>query len=312
MINRNHISKNGSLNTHILLIADVPNWIFDRHCHVLKRYLSNDFSFDIIYKNIAFNEDDFDLIYPLEWNLVRPEQIHNPAKYVTGIRSHLFWTDLDFTNFLHFLNTKFQKIHVVSKRLLNIFKPYLSNIEYVTHGVDTEFFKPSINADQSGKQLRLGWVGNRRSTAKGFYEFVEPLGKLRGVELIFYGFDSNNISMDKIRDFYNSLDAYICTSSTEGNSNPLLEAASMERAIITTDVGTVSEYLKNSESALIVERKLQSFILAVEQLRDNPITRVEMGKAARQAVLNGWDWKIKAEDYKQFFKESIRFLHKYH
>jgi glycosyltransferase involved in cell wall biosynthesis len=111
--------------------------------------------------------------------------------------------------------------------------------------------------------------------------------------------------MEEMRDFYNSIDAYICASNLEGSNNSLLEAASMERAIITTDVGTVPEYLKNAESALIVQRDLQSFRQAAERLRDNPEKRLAMGKAARASVVKHWDWKTRAEDFRRFFREAI-------
>jgi len=289
----------------ILLIADVPNWIFERHCLALQRYLADEFRFNIAYQNQAFNEDDYDLIYALEWNLVPPEWIKTPVKYVTGIRSHISWANVDFKQFIQYLSVYYQGVHVVSRRLEQIFKPHLPGVVYVTHGVDTQFFSPSSNAAQSGQRIRIGWVGNRKSPMKGFEQFIQPLGELPGVELMYFGYSDKMLSMEQMRDFYNAIDVYVCSSSLEGSNNPLLEAAAMERAIISTDNGTVPEYLKHGESAWIVERDLAQFTQAVDARRDDPAKRAALGMAARAAVVSGFDWRAKAEDFRLFFRNAI-------
>lgn len=290
----------------LLLIADVPNWIFARHCRNLQRYLSDEFDITIEYQDQPYNEDNFDLIYPLEWNLVKPEQIHNPAKYVTGIRSHVSWKNYKFADFVNYLATQFQQVHVVSQRLYQIFAPHLPTVDYVTHGIDTTFFTPAISPTQTEQKIRIGWAGNRKSAEnKGFSDILEPLGRLPGVELIYCGYSDTLLSLEDMHQFYSSLDIYICASVQEGSNNSLLEAAAMERAIITTDNGTVPEYLQNGVSALIVERQLPTFIQAVETLRDDPAQRMALGKAARAAVVNGWDWRQKVEDYRLFFRRAL-------
>ncbi len=290
----------------VLLIADVPDWIFARHCRMLERYLGDEFDFTFKVNGQYFRENEYDLIYPLEWNLILANRIANPQKYVTGIRSHTMWPNLPFDKFTMFLGKNFQQVHVVSKRLFEIFKTALPRIKYISHGVDTEFFRPSIRTDQSGKKLRLGWAGNSNQLAKGFKDFVEPLKKLPNVELVYCGYANRNLTMEEMRDFYDSLDAYICTSSgNEGNNNSLMEACSMERAVITTDNGTIPEYLRDGENALIVPRRHEAFIQAVEKLRDYPELRVRLGEAARRSVTLLWEWEARAEDYRAFFRESI-------
>jgi hypothetical protein len=291
---------------HILLIADVPNWIFHRHTEVLERFLSDEFTFSVLFRGQSYDEDDYDLIYPLEFDMVKGEDIVSPMKYITGIRSHASWADMDFLPFVNFLSDKFKRVHVVSKRLMNIFSPFLTGVCYVTHGVDTQFFTPTRSADQSGKTLRLGWSGNRKNLYKGFKEFILPLGKLSGVELVYCGYADRILSLKEMPAFYDSIDAYICTSIYEGSNNSLLETASMERAIITTDNGTVPEYLVHEESALIVPREQTAFINAVERLRDNPDLRAWLGCNARRSIIEGgWDWKNKVIEYRNFFWGSL-------
>lgn len=304
-----HGRRNNSNQDHrprVLLVADVPNWIFARHCLMLKHHLSDEFDFTVIHRGQPFGEHDFDLIYPLEWNLVEPHLIHDPAKYITGIRSHLTWENLDFTAFINYLSSYFKAVHVVSRRLYDIFAPALPSVKYVTHGVDTSFFTPAVVRNQSRGGVRVGWAGNRKSAAdKGFSDIIEPLGAIPGVELVYCGYSDRNLSLSEMHTFYDSIDIYACASTSEGNNNPLMEAAAMERAIITTDNGTVPEYLRDGENALIVKREPAYFMEAVCTLRDDPARRLAMGREARKAVLNEWDWNDKAEDYRAFFREAL-------
>jgi len=291
---------------HILLIADVPNWIFERHARTLHGLLSGTFQFTLAFQNQTFKEEDFDLIYPLEFNLVPASRIGEPGKYVTGIRSHLTWQSLEFQPLARQLAQSFRRVHVVSRRLQKIFQPLLPEVELLSHGVNTSFFTPATTAGQSGTRLRLGWAGNRLSASrKGFKEIIEPLGKLPGVELVFCGYSDRNLSFEQMRDFYNSLDGYVCASDVEGNNNSLLEAAAMQRAIITTDNGAVPEYLTHDHNALIVKRKFPAFAQAVKQLRDDPERRIRLGAAARESVKSKFEWRVMAERYKDFFLRAL-------
>lgn len=292
----------------ILLLADGANWIFERHCYTLKKMLSAHYQFTIGYSSLPFNEDDYDLIYPLEWNLVPPDKIKNPVKYVTGIRGHVRWPDLDFQNFLTLLRHNFQRIHVVSARLFDIFKSHLPFVSQLSHGVDTQFFQPTTEKRNSGTSIRVGWAGNKQAPAdKGFAAFIEPLSQLAGVEVVSAGYDGRLLDISAMREFYKSLDVYVCASLQEGNCNPLLESAAMGVAIVTTDNGTVPEYLVHGKSALIVERNEAGFRRAIEFFRDNPEARVVFGKEARKSVIEKWDWSLMAQRYKTFFDEALLF-----
>jgi glycosyltransferase involved in cell wall biosynthesis/SAM-dependent methyltransferase/predicted O-methyltransferase YrrM len=294
----------------VMLMADVPNWIFARHCQMLERFLSDEFHFTTKMQGETYCEDDYDLIYPLEWNLIQAESIRTPAKYVTGIRSHVSWRELDFLSFVDFLATHFQVVHVVSMRLQRMFEPFLPEVVYVTHGVDVDFFKTTQPADLSGSgRVRIGWAGNRINRSKGFEQLIAPLERLPGVELFFCGYQDNHLSLKEMRRFYEEIDVYVCASSVnhEGNNNSILEAAAMQRSIITTDNGTVPEFLADGQSALIVEPELPSFMRAVLHLRDHPEQRVQLGQAARKAVEQHFDWEQMAPRYRTLFENALKY-----
>lgn len=295
-----------SSKPRILLIADVPNWIFARHCSYLKKYLSDDFKFEIKMHNESYDESRYDLIYPLEFNLVKKEQIKNPSKYVTGIRSHRIWQERGLVESAAYLSTHFQRVHTLSKRLHKLLSLFVNNLQLVPNGIDTSIFKPQDPARQSRKgKLILGFAGNRRTKEKGYEEFIEPLANIKGVELRFCGYDSKNLSLKKMQGFYDSIDAYVCASSAEGQNNSLMEAAAMGKAIITTDVGNAPEYLSDNVSALIVERELPGFIKACVQLRDDPDLRSSLGGAASKSVIEKYEWEIVAQKYRNFFSQAL-------
>lgn len=292
----------------ILCVVDSPNWIFRRHVSYFEKYLANDFSFDVAFRGNDYNEDDYDLIYPLEFNMVSEDQIKSPEKYVTGIRSFVAWSDWNILDFINYLNKNFLRIHVVSLQLLDLFFPFINELSYVTHGIDTRLFQSVNNEAGEPGRLRLGWAGNRLTYVKGFKELIQPLSNVPGVELKHIGFHDTNLSLAEMPAYYDNLDGYICASSFEGSNNSLLEAASMEKAIITTPCGTVPEYLKDNVSALVVGRNFSQIQDAAIRLRDNVDLRKSLGKAAREALVGGgWDWEVKAESYRGFFWKAINF-----
>jgi len=289
------------------MIADVPNWIFERHCLELQKRLADEFDITVAYPNQWFDEDEYDLVYPLEWNLMGPSLIRRPEKWVTGVRSHTSWAPYGAETLANHLRVNFQRTHTVSRRLVEELAPFLPGIEYVTHGVDTEHFAPRTRADLSGAgALRLAWAGNRRAPAKRFDELIRPLGELPGVELTICGYSDQNLDISGMRDFYDGVDAYVCASDLEGNNNSVLEAASMARCVITRDTGTVPEFLESGESARIVGDRLEDLVEAVTWLRDHPEERQRMGERAREAVLGAFDWRDRAEDYRRFLRESLK------
>jgi len=289
----------------ILLIADVPNWIFHRHCQELTARLGDEFIFTTKFAGEPFNEADFDLIYPLEFNLVDAARISDPRKYVTGIRSHCTWQRLGFEQSIATLKTKFAHVHAVSARLQRIFAPHVPSLTLLSHGVDTDFFQPRAQTMSPAGKLRLGWAGNRLSPNKGFAELIAPLGQIPGVELVFCGYADKNLNREQMREFYASVDAVVCASDFEGNNNTLLEAAAMARAIVTTDNGTVPEYLAHGASALIVERTLPALTSAVLALRDQPELRARLGATARESVVAKFSWATAAAAHRDFFRGAL-------
>ncbi len=89
-----------------------------------------------------------------------------------------------------------------------------------------------------------------------------------------------------MRTLYASSDLVVLPSWREGLSRSLIEAASMERPIITTDTPGCRDVVDHGRSGLIVPlRDAPALTLAIRLLIENPDLARKFGKAARQKVM---------------------------
>jgi len=88
---------------------------------------------------------------------------------------------------------------------------------------------------------------------------------------------------EDISSFLQSLDVFVISSDREGLSNSMLEAMAVGLPVISTRVSGASDALEGDESAgIIVGFDPAAIAAAIEQLKRDPATRSEMGRAARQ------------------------------
>ena len=89
--------------------------------------------------------------------------------------------------------------------------------------------------------------------------------------------------VDDIKQIYDDVDLVILPSWREGLAMSLLEASSMECAIITTNVPGCNDIVEHGKSGLLVPLKDSlSILLAVKMFINNPSLKKKFGKAARK------------------------------
>ena len=89
--------------------------------------------------------------------------------------------------------------------------------------------------------------------------------------------------VDDIKQIYDDVDLVILPSWREGLAMSLLEASSMECAIITTNVAGCNDIVEHGKSGLLVPLKDSlSILLAVKMFINNPSLKKKFGKAARK------------------------------
>ena len=100
-------------------------------------------------------------------------------------------------------------------------------------------------------------------------------------------------SKNDIRPFLKAIDIYTCTSKNESSPLSLWEAMSMEKAIVSTDVGDVKKFVKNSINGFTDEvGNVNNLSKKIRILVDKPQLRKKFGKKSRQIIKNKLDVKI--------------------
>lgn len=205
-------------------------------------------------------------------------------------------------------------------------------------GVDIEHFKPT--EDSAGKfhdPVKLLFP-SRLIKEKGIYDVLKAFLALRengeAIELLIAGDidDGNRSSLSKedlsalrndsqikllghvndMRSLYANSDIIILPSWREGLSRSLIEAAAMERAIVTTDVPGCREVIDHGDSGLLIPPKdPRSLELAITLLLQQPDLARRLGKQARQKVFNEFQVSLVNEktlgQYKELFSAPSRY-----
>ncbi len=143
---------------------------------------------------------------------------------------------------------------------------------------DVKLLQETRKRNSNRPMRRVIWVGNSKwgmhhgaIDHKGFYEIVIPLkNNLRKVA-DFKIIDSSvkRQSHERVLEEIGDSQVLVQASKAEGTGLPLLEAAGLGTAVVTTDVGVASDFLQGDLRQLIVERNIDSFTAGVEYAFSN-------------------------------------------
>ena len=110
--------------------------------------------------------------------------------------------------------------------------------------------------------------------------------------------------VDDVKSFLNESDIFVCTSHSEAGPIAVWEAMSMSMPVVTTDVGSVSEYIVNGDSGFIVPiGDVSSLAAKVSYLADNPVVRENLGKKARKIAEEKLDVGVAAKQYSRLYRK---------
>ncbi|MDQ0300699.1 glycosyltransferase involved in cell wall biosynthesis [Salibacterium salarium] len=294
----------------VLLVPAIPRWAFDNRAKDITSLSFKKVKFSMKYaKEVTKNDlNYYDIIYPMSPTIAR--RLNNTGipyhKMATSITSVRLYENQMINNrkfkdsFLHHLQS-YRGINAWSNEIINTFKPH-HPIYKTRIGINHKLFKP-IKKKQN-KKFTIGWVGridkeNYREL-KGYDIVLEALKDLN-VNLDIRTFTTNYVPREKMVEFYQGLDCFICSSKTEGLPNPVLEAASCGVPIISTNVGFVPEIIQHDKNGLIVPRTSAAIRKAVQELRNNPKKRDQFSKNIRKTVVKHWTWGNCKTDWEKFF-----------
>lgn len=134
------------------------------------------------------------------------------------------------------------------------------------HGANSRYIIPSaahpnfIKFDIKLRNgvLKVGSVGSKRNPTKN-WEAIRRLASSVG-ELVT---DNENLSLEDMVRLYNTMDVYLCLSSSEGSNVCIAEAIACGLPIITTRVGSAEFHVQEGFNGYIVDDEAQ----ALEALR---------------------------------------------
>lgn len=188
-------------------------------------------------------------------------------------------------------------------------------------GVNDKFFIPEnlerFNIENlQDRTIIIGWTGNSKwgdwennGDLKGVYTIIKPaIEELQaeGYNIKLNLADRNDklIPIEEMKEFYNSIDIYVCASKTEGGPNPILESMCSGVPIISTDVGFVKDVLGTKQKEYIIERSKDSLKEKIKQLLDNKEKLKELSEEnLKEAKKCTYD--VISMQFKEFFDYNL-------
>ena len=111
---------------------------------------------------------------------------------------------------------------------------------------------------------------------------------------------------DKLREIYNSLDIFVFSSCSEGFANPPMEAMACGTAVVSTNVGAISDYSLEGKTILTSPPH------DPQDLADNIIELIENEAKRKKIAENGYNhiknfkWEDSAEKLEKFFYRYVK------
>ena len=147
--------------------------------------------------------------------------------------------------------------------------------------------------------LKFFVVGAQLATHKSYTDKIQ--GIIRDLNLKnLYLFGSS----DDIPSILKAADIYVCSSIAEASPMSLWEAMSMEKGIVSTDVGDVARFIADGESGYIVPAKnVPELVKKVGLLIKNADLRKRIGTNARKIAIENLDVGICVKKHVAFYRK---------
>ena len=144
-------------------------------------------------------------------------------------------------------------------------------------------------------------IGRVLSTQKNYYKKLKNLIKLKKINNIFF-IDF----VEDVRPMLHKIDIYLCTSLSESSPISVWEAMSMQKALVSSNVGDVPKYIKNGYNGIIVNNNdIVELKSAIKLLINDSQKRLKYGVNARQTCISNLETSVCANDQLNIYKQII-------
>ena len=110
----------------------------------------------------------------------------------------------------------------------------------------------------------------------------------------------------KIPEYLSKADLFILPSSTEGMPISVLEAMSMELPIIVTNVGGMSELIRDEGGIIINTNNKEQLLYAIMDYIKNPGNMIKGGKINRKFIIDNFNWDLHANKLNDEYQQLIK------
>ena len=167
-------------------------------------------------------------------------------------------------------------------------------------GLDT--YIEAAKAFLTNKDIVFLIIGEKYKSQENYYKYLLSLIKKYNLKNI------NFIGLAKdVRPYLKLIDVYVCTSKNESSPLSIWEAMSMQKPIVSTDVGDVKKFIINNVNGFVlrvVDKQL--LINSIKKLTENQKLRIKFGKNSRKIAKKELNIKKCTELHVNAYKEILR------
>ncbi len=142
-------------------------------------------------------------------------------------------------------------------------------------------------------------AGNLFDSQKKYIDYLKK--KIKDYDLknfIFLG------GVDNIREALKASDIYVCSSVAEASPQSVWEAMAMEKPIVSTNVGSVPDFVKDGQNGFIVEiRNSEKLAEKIAVLIENPDLQKKFGILSREIARKNLDIRVCVDKHKGIYKK---------
>jgi len=323
----------------ICLVIDTRNWAFSNIVNNILKYNSNKYIFKVLYldddySNINLEHYDFnDEFKNTDHVMFFWYGYHNKLTLNKALKKNILCS-LCVYDYSCWINNKNKKDELIYKSNLDYFmknckyylygssntydhlKLYYQPSNYKCYdGVDSnKFYYFGYNDDLLTKEkLVVGWIGNSNPNCHGInkgYKLIEECIENIKDKFIFKPQDKfvKYIEHNMIPKYIEDIDIIVCFSIAEGTPNQILEASSMGKCWISTNVGIVNDLnttLPDNTCGFVINRDKKELENILLYLYENRQILINHGKNGRKAITHSWDWKEKSQQFYNFFESVL-------
>jgi len=293
----------------LLLIYDTPGWACDEECKALERavnmYAPGVFSVDRRGASTG-NTPEFLAQYDVVFSTVEyhlPESQH--PKSISQCSSYNFWIRKYSDSFPEWPEALKQWKWIVGKNA-DIFDKLTDDDHprrvLLYHALDEDFWTPVSRTPND--RIRVGFAGHAEQASKGVALIREAVLQVNDAELDIKTWGPDRLSRVAMRDWYRTLDIYVCASAPGDEAGPRspMEAGLCGIPVITTNAGQIAEMVCPGLVGFRVERTVDGIAFAIRAFQNIPSKyRPHVGKFTR---LHFEEWaKQTNQSWANFFVE---------